>query len=161
MNFLLAISSWWWIKFLEASLLSKIGLVLASIIPISFFLLAIIFVLAASLALVELLLVNLQKLFGFRFPLIGDFLTRRDNESKERIARDDEGFQNIHKRKLGFAFSKRELTTNELLTAQSVFGTKDIDELHKHLANADINLDSNEREKLEKEYLAKNGDSFY
>ena len=111
--------------------------------------------------LLEIILLNLQKLFGFKFPLIGDFLMRRDNESKERIARDDEGFQNIHKRKLGFAFSKRELTTNELLTAQSVFGTKDIDELHKHLANADINLDSNEREKLEKEYLAKNGDSFY
>ena len=161
MNFLLAISSWWWIKFLEASLLSKIGLVLASIIPTFFFLFSIVFVLTSILALVEILLFNLQKLFGFKFPLIGDFLMRRDKESKERIARDDKSLNTGHKQNLGFVFSKRELTTNELHTAQSVFETKDMGELRVHLASADINLDSNVREKLEKKYEARNGGSFY
>jgi len=114
-----------------------------------------------GIGLTEVVLSNIQKLFGFKFPLIGDFIIRRDKESIDSIAKHDRDLKSSHKDTVAFLFVKRTLTDTEMKVAEKVFETTDNVELISHLLNTERNLDSKLRKILEERYLKMNGDSFY
>ncbi|MDB2420744.1 hypothetical protein N9X05_01765 [Paracoccaceae bacterium] len=107
-----------------------------------------------ALALISIPIYGLQKLTGFKIPLIGAYIDKAWAESAKNV--DQDALRSIENEQIKAAiiFNNRELSNDELRCVHKIFGTDDGLQLFAKIAEATSDLSKEDSEYFEKQFAS-------